>query len=187
MSISYISLDEYYELVIKDITTSLSATHIYHLEISEELVMIDILKEIINALPHVMTMKLHSLSLNQPEHSETRQLMVLPSTTSNNQITKIYLEKMSTIDEISALIEHYPMMSYLKIDSFGEMKVNLFIANVLKKINRQSNRNLRLLCIRIPTTNHSIIKTLEKMKKEKKLLNDYTINRFDNYLCLQWE
>ncbi len=187
LSISYISLDEYYDLVIRDITTILGATPIHHLEISEKQVLVDILIQITNVLPQVTTMKIHSLSLDQARHSETEELLVFPSTTSTNQITKIYLEKMSTIDEVYALMKHYPNMSYLKIDSLDNMMVNVFIRNLLKKINGESNRNLRLLCFRAPTTDDLMIKTLEKMKKEKKWLNDYTINRFDNYLCIQWK
>jgi hypothetical protein len=183
--ISYVSLDEYYELVIRDITTILSATQIYHLKISEKGMLIDILIQITNALPQVTTMKLHSLSLDQATHSETDELMVFPSTTSTSQIAKIYLEKISTIEEIYALMKHYPNMSYLKIDSFDNMKVDVFIQNVLKKINDESNQHLRLLCFCASTTDDSMMETLEKMKKDKKLLNDYTINRLDNYLCLQ--
>jgi hypothetical protein len=187
LSIKYISPDEYYELRINDITTALTATQIYHLEISEERILIDILIKITNALPQVTTMKLHCLSLDQTQHSETDELLVFPSTESINQITKVYLEKMSTIEEVYALMEHYPTMSYLKIDSFGDMKMDVFIRNILKRIKRESNRNLRLLCFYAPTTDDSMIKMLEKMKKDKKLLTDYTINRFDSYLCLQWK
>jgi hypothetical protein len=187
LCISYISLDEYYELLIKDITTILSVTPVYHLEISEEKVLIDILIQVTNTLPQVTTMKLKSLSLDQAIHSETRELMDFPSTTSTNQITKICLENMSTIEEVYALIEHYPNMSYLKINSFDDMKVNMLVRSILKKVKRDGNEHLRLICCRARMVDDLMIETLEKMKKEKKLLNDYTIIRFDNYLCLQWE
>jgi hypothetical protein len=187
LSLSYVSNDEYYELIIRDITTILNATPIYHLEISQKQMLIDILIQITNALSQVTTMKLHSLSLDQAEHSETEELLVFPSTISTSQITKVYLENMSTIDEVYVLMKHYPTMSYLKIDSFGDMNMDMFVRNILKKIKRESNQHFRLLCFRAPTTDDSMIKTLEKMKKEKKWFNDYTINRFDNYLCLQWK
>ncbi len=187
LSISYVSPDEYYELIIRNITIILSATSIYHLEISQKQILIDILIQITNALSQVTTMKLHSLSLDQAEHSETEELLVFPSTISTSQITKVYLENMSTIDEVYVLMKHYPTMSYLKIDSFGDMKMDMFVRNILKKIKRESNQYFRLLCFHAPTTDDSMIKILEKMKKEKKWFNDYTINRFDNYLCLQWK
>ena len=187
LSISYVSPDEYHELVVRDIEKILSATHVYHLEISEKQIPIDILIQITNALPDVTTMKLHSLSLDQVEHSETEQPLIYPSTISINQITKIYLEKVSKIDEVYALIKHYPMISYLKIDSFDDIMIDLFIQNIFKKINRESNENFRSLCFRLSTTDDFIVQTLEKMKKEKKFINDYTIHRWENYLILQWE
>jgi len=187
LSLSYIPPDEYYEVLITDIKTILSLTQIHHLEISDEKTLVDILMEITNALPQVTTMKLHSLSLDQATELETDELIVFPSTTSTNQITKVYLEKMSAIEEVYSLMKLYPYMSYLKIDSFDNMKVDVFIRKVLKKINRQSNQYLRSLCFRAPTTADPMIKTLEKMKNDKKLIDDYAINRVDNYIYLQWK
>jgi hypothetical protein len=80
LSISYISPDEYYELIIRNITIILSATSIYHLEISQKQILIDIIIQITNVLSQVTTMKLHSLSLDQAEYSETEELLVFPST-----------------------------------------------------------------------------------------------------------
>ncbi len=181
LSLSYIPPDEYYEVLITDIKTILSLTQIHHLEISNEQTLVDILMEITNALPQVTTMKLHSLSLDQAKGLETDELIVFPSTTSTNQITKVYLEKMSAIEEVYSLMKLYPNMSYLKIDSFDNMKIDAFIRNILKKINRESNQYLRSLCFRAPANDDSMIKTLKKMKK------DYAINRIDNYIFLQWK
>lgn len=94
---------------------------------------------------------------------------------------------MFAIEEVYSLMKLCPYMSYLKIDSFDNMKIDVFIRNIFKKIKRESNQYLRLLCFRAPTNDDPMIKTLEKMKKDKKLLNDYTINRIDNYIFLQWK
>jgi hypothetical protein len=53
------------------------------------------------------------------------------------------------------------------------MKVNVFIRNVLKKINHDANPHLRLLCFRAPATADPMIKTIEKMKND--------------YIFLQWK
>jgi hypothetical protein len=132
-------------------------------------------------------MKVHSLSLDQVKDSDTEEIIDLPSTTSTNQITKVYLEKMFAIEEVYSLIKLCPYISYLKIDSFDNMKIDMFIRNIFKKIKRESNQYLRLLCLNAPANDDPMIKTLEKMKKDKKLLNDYTINRIDNYIFLQWK
>jgi hypothetical protein len=159
----------------------LNVTQIHHLEISHEKILIDILIQITNSLPQVNTMKIHSLSLDQPRDSETEELIIFPSTKSTNQITKVCLEKMFAVEEVYSLMKLYPHMSYLKINSFDNMKVNVFIRNISKKIERESNQHLRSLCFRAPETDDSMIKALEKMK------NDYTINRVDDYIFLQWK
>jgi phosphopentomutase len=181
LSLSYIPSGESYELLIMDIKQVLRVTQIHHLEISEEKLCFDMLMQIINSLPQVTTMKIHSLSLDQAKDSETDELIVFPSTESINQITKVYLEKMFTIEEVYSLMKLCRYMSYLKINSFDNMNASMFIRNTLKKINRDSNKYLRLLCFPAPASDDQMIKSLEKMKK------DYTINRIDNYLFLQWK
>jgi hypothetical protein len=141
----------------------LNVTQIHHLKISQEIICIDILIQITNALPHVTTMKTHSLSLDQPRDSETEELIIFPSTESINQITKVYLEKMFASEEVYSLVKLCPYMSCLKLNFFDNMKVDVFIRNVLKKISREFNRYLRLLCFRAPATDDPMIKTLEKM------------------------
>jgi hypothetical protein len=163
-----------------DIKTVLSVTQIHHLEISAK-VAIDILVQITNALPKVTTMKLHSLSLTKARDSATDELIVFPSTQSINQITKVYIETVSTIKEIYSLMKNYPIMSYLKIHSFDNIQVNVFIRNILTKINRDSNQHLRSLCFRSPASDDSIVHTTKKMK------NDYTINWIDGFVFLQWK
>ncbi len=124
-------------------------------------------------------MKLHSLSFDKARHSQTNELIVFPSTESINQITKVYLEKMSTIEEVYSLMELYPKMSYLKINCFDNMKVDVFMRNILKKINYRSNQQLRLLCFRAPKSDDPMNRAFEKMN------NGYTINRIDGYIFLQ--
>jgi hypothetical protein len=164
-----------------DINSILRVTQIHYLEISLEKILIDILIQITNSLPQVNTMKIHSLSLDQARDSETEELIIFPSTESINQITKVYLEKMFAIEEVYSLMKMCSNMSYLKIDSFDNMMVDVFIQNILKKIKHDSNQHLRLLCFRAPASDDPMIQTLEKMK------NDYTINRVDGYIFLQWK
>jgi len=182
LSILYISLDEYYQLIIKNINQVLRVTQIHHLEICEK-VGLDILVQITNALPQVTTMKLHSLSLDKVKDSETDELIVFPSTRSINQITKVYLETASTIKEIYSLMKKYPNMSHLKINSFDSMKVDMFIRNIRKKINRDRNQRLRSLCFRASAaaTDDSMGHIVKKMKI------DYTINWIHGYIFLEWK
>jgi hypothetical protein len=181
LSLSYIPSGESYELLIMDIKQVLSVTQIHHLEISEKKICVDILMQITNALPQVTTMKIDSLSLDQAKDSETEEFIIFPSTESINQITKVYLEKLFTIEEVYSLMKLCRYMSYLKINAFDNMNADMFIRNILNKIKHDSNEYLRLLCFRGPASDNLMIQTLEETK------NDYTINRVDGYIFLQWK
>jgi hypothetical protein len=182
LTISFISLDEHYDLLVTDIQSFLNVAQIHHLEILEKVGM-DILVQITNALPQATTMKLHSLSLEKARDSETNELIVFPSTQSISRITKIYLETISTIEEISSLLKKYSNMSHLIINSFDNMEVDVFIQNILKKINHESNQRLCSLSFRCSAlaTDHSMIHTVKRMKI------DYTISWIDGYVFLQWK
>jgi hypothetical protein len=67
------------------------------------------------------------------------------------------------------------------------MNVELFLQDILKNINNQNNEYLRLLCFRAPVADDKMIRKLEKMINEKKLLSDYTIKRVLNNIYLQWK
>jgi hypothetical protein len=58
---------ESYESIIKYIKRILSITKIYHLEISESQTFIDLLIQIIDLLPEINLLKIHSLSYDKPE------------------------------------------------------------------------------------------------------------------------
>jgi hypothetical protein len=166
-----------------DIKNVLSVT-----KISEEKIFIDILIQITNSLFQLNTMKIHSLSLDQPTDSETEEFIIFPSTKSTNQITKVYLEKMFAIEEVYSLMKLCPYMSCLKINSFDNMNVVVFVRNILEKIHRDSNQYLRLPCFCAPAAaDDSMIKILEKMKNDEKWIDNYTIKRVDDHIYLQWK
>jgi hypothetical protein len=187
LSLSYVYTGECYELLIMDIENILNVTQIYHLEISKEETLFDILIQIINALPQLTTIKLHSISFNRARDSETNELIIFPSTTSTNRITKVYLENMFHIEEVYSMMELCPYMSYFKIDYLEDMMVHVFIRLILNKVKCESNQYLRLLCVPAPKTDDSIIRILETMKNDKKSLDSYTIKHVGDHIFLQWK
>ena len=179
LSLSYIPPIEANQFLFQNFRRVLSITQVRHLEILQEQILIDVLIGITDSylLPQLMTMKLHSLSLGQRRASATDKPIVSPAN-STNQITKVYLKKVFAIEEIYSLINMYPWMSYLKIDSFDNMTMDVFVQDIVKKISRDANQHLRTLCFRAATSNNPVIYNLEKMK------NDYTINQIHDYIVL---
>jgi hypothetical protein len=179
--LSYIPPVEFNQLLIPNFSRVLSVTQIRHLEILKEQLFIDVLMGITESLPQVTTIKVHSLSLEQLRDSKTGKLDVFPPIEWINHVTKVYLEKVSAIEEIYSLMNLYPYMSYLKIDSVDNMKMDAFIQHILEKVNLESNQHLRLLCLRAPAIDDSMVYTAKKVK------NDYTINWIDGFMFLHWK
>jgi len=67
------------------------------------------------------------------------------------------------------------------------MDVELFLQDIFKNIKNENNEYRRLLCFRVPVADDKMIRKLEKMINDKKLLSDYTIKRVLNNTYLQWK
>jgi len=66
------------------------------------------------------------------------------------------------------------------------MTVEYYLRTIIKKINHNCNRYLRLLCFHVSAADEQTIKNFEKMINDEKLLVDYSIKRVLDYIYLQW-
>ncbi|CAF4724115.1 unnamed protein product, partial [Rotaria sp. Silwood2] len=160
---------------------------IYHLETLEEDISIDNLIQIINSLPDLISIKIHSLSLAQSIDLLETKVDIHYSTINTNKITKVYLDNITGIEEIYFLMILCPNIEYLKIDWIGNINDQLFVENILKKINQECNDHFRLLCFHISAADDETIKNLEKIIHLKKLLLDYKIKRVLDNIYLEWK
>jgi mannitol/fructose-specific phosphotransferase system IIA component (Ntr-type) len=79
-------------------------------------------------------------------------------------------------------------MEYLRVASLNDMDVELFVREILNKINSENNQHLRLLSFVIEGANDELIQKLDNMIKTEKLIVDYSIQYvyLDN-IFLQWK
>ena len=89
-----------------------------------------------------------------------------------NKITKVYLEEMNDIKELDFLLGLCRYVNHLQINSLHNINIESFIREILIRINDDSNEDLCLLCLRIPTADDQLIEKLKKMidSKAKDLL-----------------
>jgi len=173
-----------YDKTLKQSISHISAVaEIYHLEIDEE-VYTDMLIQILLLLPELDSLQIPSLPYSNPIYMTDKNLKVLSSLTYKNQITKVYLKKMTKIEEIYFLIKLCPHMTYLKVGSLNNMNIGLFVRLILMNI---SNHQLRLLCFRVIAADDQIIEKLNKMIHFEKFILDYTIKRVLDDIYLQWK
>ncbi|CAF3718449.1 unnamed protein product [Rotaria sp. Silwood1] len=186
LTFTYISSDAHDELINIHCRRVLSAAQIYHLEISDEKTFIGTLIQIIKLLPKLDSLKIRSLSFDQPKSLSAEELAILCSIANICKITKVYLEKMVGIGEVYLLMTLCPYMLYPKVGFINNINVELFLRNILEKINHERNNYLRSLCFHIPTAEDKMIKKLEKMINIEKLLLDFIIERVLDNIYLKW-
>ncbi|CAF3533007.1 unnamed protein product [Rotaria sp. Silwood1] len=73
----------------------------------------------------------------------------LSSISKKNQIRKVYLEKMFTIEGIYFFIEFCSCMTYLKVNIINNMDIELFVRFILTKIIEKSSNQLSLLSFHV--------------------------------------
>jgi hypothetical protein len=98
-------------VVPKEIERVLTITQIYHLEISEKIISIPVLIQVVNLLPD----KIHSLSTDETKELTVRELFILCSMKETSKITKVYLEQIGDVQELDFLFTLCPYMEYFKV------------------------------------------------------------------------
>jgi hypothetical protein len=112
LTLMYIPPDLWKQIVTVDIKRVVNVAHIYHLIISEEKIFIGILIPIINSLPELLSIKIHSLSFDVPEDMDTEDIDILFSTIPTSKITKVYLEKVSELKRC-IFSQHFVLVCYV--------------------------------------------------------------------------
>ncbi|CAF1548637.1 unnamed protein product [Adineta steineri] len=98
---------------IDEIEWIVDVATIYHLEISEEDFLIGAIFEIMNLLPDLDSLKLSSITLSTTTLLSIEEREEIDFIVDNNQITKVYLEKMNKFDDVLFLIDLLSELKYL--------------------------------------------------------------------------
>ncbi|CAF5011621.1 unnamed protein product, partial [Rotaria sp. Silwood1] len=176
----------YLKTLFRRITRISTVTKIQHLEIMQKHIRACMLTKLMNQLPYLITLKLHSLSYEEEIKLTYTNLFGMFSFDYRNQITKVYIEQINVIDDFYNISRVCPRMIYFKTKYINNIDIQCFLRTILNKINNNSNC-LRSLCFDIPTTDDEIIKNFDLMIRSEKLLFNYTIKRVYNKIHLQWK
>ncbi|CAF4091863.1 unnamed protein product, partial [Adineta steineri] len=185
LTIRYNPMDEYRQVLLDEIEWIVDVATIYHLEISEEDFFIGAVIEIMNLLPDLDSLKLSSIKLPTTTLLSIEEREEINFIVDNNEITKVYLEKMTKFDDVLFLIDLFPELKYLQIGCTSDIDINLFLQIILMRINNKTDSNLHLLAISIPTADDSMIERIQNIIDSKSLLFNYTIKRTYDTIFLQ--
>ncbi|CAF4126580.1 unnamed protein product [Rotaria sp. Silwood2] len=175
------------EVMPKEIERVLTITKIYHLEILENKISIPALIQVVNLLPDITTLKIHSLSTDETTELTLKELLILCSIKQTIKITKVYLEEIDDVKELDFLFTLCPYMEYFNVRCINMMDVQSFLRTIFKKIKQNNNHHLRLLCFPVRTTDEQIAENIERMINCEKLLSNFTVKRTPDTVYLRWE
>ncbi|CAF1226175.1 unnamed protein product [Adineta steineri] len=185
LTIRYKPMDEYRQVLLDEIEWIVDVATIYHLEICEEDFFIGAIIEIMNLLPDLDSLKLSSIKLPTTTLLSIEEREEINFIVDNNEITKVYLEKMNKFHDVLFLIDLFPELKYLQIGCTSDIDINLFLQIILMKINNKTDSNLHLLAISIPTADDSVMERIQNIIDSKSLLFNYTIKRTCDTIFLQ--
>jgi len=163
-----------------------NVAQIYHLTIQMH-VDAGTLGRILMQLSSLDSLRICSLSLAQPGSLSNDERSILHTIPSTNRITKINLETMNNIEEVYFLMEHCPHLMYLKVNCIKNMDMKIFVLLILMKIIIKLQNQLRLLSFQVRQADNQMLKQLNKMIDDEKLLTDYSIKRVGDEIFLQWK
>ncbi|CAF4333512.1 unnamed protein product [Adineta steineri] len=178
-------MDEYRQVLLDEIEWIVDVATIYHLEICEHDFFIGAIIEIMNLSPDLDSLKLSSIKLPTTTLLSIEEREEISFIVDNNEITKVYLEKMNKFDDVLFLIDLFPELKYLQIGCTSDIDINLFLQIILMKIHNKTDSNLHLLAISIPTADDSMMERIQNIIDCKSLLFNYTIKRTYDTIFLQ--
>ncbi|CAF3731105.1 unnamed protein product [Rotaria sordida] len=175
------------EVMPKEIERVLTITKIYHLEILEKKVSIPALIQIVNLLPDITTLKIHSLSIDETTELTLKELLILCSIKGTSKITKVYLEEIDDVKGLDFLFTLCPYMEYFKIRCIYTVDIQSFLRIIFKIIKQNNNHHLRSLCFPVQTTDKQIVENIERMINYEKLLSNFTVKHILDTVYLRWK
>jgi len=174
-------------MIFDEIKRVLSIKQIFHLNIFEKQISTHILIKLIILLSDLITLKLHSLSLDETKEYTEKEFYFIFQMKVKSKITNVYLEQINNIKEFNYISLLCPRMIHFKVKYINYMDINLFLRTIFIEINHNDNYYLRSLCFHSPLADDQMVEKLDKMIHLEKLLCDYTIERVCENIYLQWK
>jgi hypothetical protein len=164
----------------------LTVTKIYHLEIPKK-ICYNKLSEILDLFPELDTLRVHSVSFSILYYLSDQQMDDRVGQLAKTQITKVYLETMTKMEELHLLVLLFPRINHFQINSIDYIQTELITRIILTYIDTKPNHLLRSLCFSVPAASDDMIQKLEQMIIRENLLKNFLIKRIADKICIQWK
>jgi hypothetical protein len=157
-----------------------SLVNITSLHIEFNYFSIDILLQFFHLLPNLDSLTIVFTVLNQVRTLAQEQIDMIPKM---NKLTKVNIEQMVDLTRVDILINLCPQIECLQVKCRNYFELE----SVLRLILMKKTSALSSIGFGIAEADDSMIKTLQTIIHFEKLLINYTIQRIDNRILLNWQ
>jgi len=180
------SFDEQHRLFMNKFQSTFVAVQFTRLKINCKDIPIGIFIRMIHLLPNLDSLEVLSLPNIQSNWlSNNYGSMHQFSTPIDNKITNVNLKKIINIEQVHFFLYLCPRVQYFQVNIPKHMDYKMLGRfNLIQA--KTYNIYLRFLSLCIKNANEDMIHNLQKLIDSEKLLSNYMIKRFGNYICLKW-
>ncbi|CAF3025305.1 unnamed protein product [Rotaria sp. Silwood2] len=173
--------------MFKKIQRILTITQIFYLNILENHILTSVLIKLLDELPDLIVLAMHSLSFDKTKDSSVRTYDDIYSMRDKSKIKKVYIQEINNKKDFDFLCTFCPHMKYFKVKHINSMSIQLFLQVILKKISDDENIDVRALCFHMPLADDQIIQNLKTFITREQLLAQFTISRTFDHIYLRWD
>jgi len=160
----------------------LSTTNILNIQCNE--VLTETIIEFVRLLPNLDTLVINCSAVIQLKRVSIEEIEIFRNVSTNNKITKVFLQRITEFTQIQFFIRLCPSMHHFEIFSTNDIDPESIVRFILMK-NIKYIPNLISMGIRISNPNEEIIKKLNKIIYLEELQMNYMIKKKDNRIYLR--
>ncbi|CAM4947055.1 unnamed protein product [Rotaria socialis] len=154
------------------------------LNIMRRNILVETLVNLVKSLPNLRVLIILSLLLKDLKYSNLKKTTNFHLASTQNQITKINLKDINSLNELEILLDLCPHIEYLEVNSNNTVPPEIIVRFILIE-KAKSISNLSLICLQIPLENVDIVNKLKNILEIEQSFYNVTIKQNSDKIYLR--
>ncbi|CAF4701445.1 unnamed protein product [Rotaria socialis] len=154
------------------------------LNIMRRNILVETLVNLVKCLPNLRVLIILSLLLKDLKYSNLKKTTNFHLASTQNQITKINLKDINSLNELEILLDLCPHIEYLEVNSNNTVPPETIVRFILIE-KAKSISNLSLICLQIPLENVDIVNKLKNILDIEQSFYNVTIKQNSDKIYLR--
>ncbi|CAM2720835.1 unnamed protein product [Rotaria socialis] len=147
-------------------------------------ILVETLVNLVKCLPNLRVLIILSLLLKDLKYSNLKKTTNFHLASTQNQITKINLKDINSLNELEILLDLCPHIEYLEVNSNNTVPPETIVRFILIE-KAKSISNLSLICLQIPLENVDIVNKLKNILEIEQSFYNVTIKQNSDKIYLR--